>query len=62
MRALAAAGQAALAVNSATTANIAEALLAAESGAAGLFLTPHRAIYAQLTVSVLPAWTAVNMH
>lgn len=36
MRALAAAGQAALAVNPATAAHIAEALLAAEAGAAGL--------------------------
>lgn len=38
MRALAAAGQAAMAVNPATAANIAEALVAAEAGAAGLLI------------------------
>lgn len=52
MRALSAASQAALAVNSATAANISEALFAAESGVAGLFptLLPTEAMsYTQLS-------------
>lgn len=50
MRALAAAGQAALAVNPATAAAIAEALLAAEAGAAGRSTCPNDVYVAGMCV------------